>query len=720
MSHSRPLLIALISLTGWAAIEGLIVSRIADEQLPLTAAWLNIGVLAPAILITSIVGALLLSLWRRLAPARALCDLLRSPAPSSALPAIALLLTTPLALTAAAAATVWLGQTLLDSIKTPALTVTTIVLLWGALSLTALAALPLLYLPALALLRRLAPAHISPLHALTALATLSLLAALATSIALRHTVALLPWWIVASPMLSLLLIAAPLITIKPRRTKLPAAALSALLLALGALAYNLPPPLQHHRAIWAGQTSLANLWGEELERLTDWDDDGASALLGGGDCAPHNPLIHPTANDLPNNRVDEDCDGIDLHISSLALPRGQHAHPRPPQAPTKPHIILITTDALSYRHTSPGGYKHDVTPNLKKLSQRAITFENAFSASSSTRLSLPALLTGKFNSQLQLEDKRIHPYGWSPNTLTLAEQLQQHGWNTVQIVSDNYFKSSNWPGYQQGFQNIITQPTKHAKDKHHTAPEVTDEAIKIIRSEHLKPLFLWTHYYDHHAPYVSPYEPDSKKGIVEHYDDEVRFADQHWGRLFEAIEARWRPEEYILIFTADHGETFYGQYQHGTNIDTAVLDIPFIVQTHVQRGTTRTGLVSQLDLLPTLSNLLNIKPDPEWLGESLLPVIFGDAEPEKEILFSLHYIPEAVKNKKDAFFMIGARTKDWYYVEELRKRQQRLMRWSPEKVDVIVEGDAHTQTSQDLRYTTLQQLTWLRARERALKRPEAP
>ncbi len=50
---------------------------------------------------------------------------------------------------------------------------------------------------------------------------------------------------------------------------------------------------------------------EGLRTLVDVDGDGFSPLLGGGDCDDLDRDIHPFGRDVPDDGVDQDCDGVD-------------------------------------------------------------------------------------------------------------------------------------------------------------------------------------------------------------------------------------------------------------------------------------------------------------------------------------------------------------------------------------------------------------------------
>src|SRR5262249_45449731 len=51
--------------------------------------------------------------------------------------------------------------------------------------------------------------------------------------------------------------------------------------------------------------------------MNDFDRDGYGSLLGENDCAPFNPDIHPNARDIPDNGIDENCNGKDFSTKDL-------------------------------------------------------------------------------------------------------------------------------------------------------------------------------------------------------------------------------------------------------------------------------------------------------------------------------------------------------------------------------------------------------------------
>src|SRR6185436_10973507 len=107
-----------------------------------------------------------------------------------------------------------------------------------------------------------------------------------------------------------------------------------------------------------------------------FDRDGYGSLLGENDCAPFNRKIHPTARDIPDNGIDENCNGRDFSVKNAPSYKSGEKLPLPPEYQRDWNVLLITIDATRYDHTTFGGYKQkkgrDTTPNLAKLADRSV------------------------------------------------------------------------------------------------------------------------------------------------------------------------------------------------------------------------------------------------------------------------------------------------------------------------------------------------------------
>jgi arylsulfatase A-like enzyme len=129
----------------------------------------------------------------------------------------------------------------------------------------------------------------------------------------------------------------------------------------------------------------------------------------------------------------------------------------------------------------------------------------------------------------------------------------------------------------------------------------------------------------------------SLRRLIDGYDSGVRHADEYVGRIMARLAAAGVLEETAIIVSADHGENLgeLGIYaEHGT-ADAITCHVPLIIAwPGGRRGTTHTGLQYNLDLAPTLMDLLGRQPCPIWDGQSFAAAITGDkpAAPGREEL----------------------------------------------------------------------------------------
>jgi arylsulfatase A-like enzyme len=130
----------------------------------------------------------------------------------------------------------------------------------------------------------------------------------------------------------------------------------------------------------------------------------------------------------------------------------------------------------------------------------------------------------------------------------------------------------------------------------------------------------------------------SMKKWIDGYDTGIRYVDDYVGRIVERLKAAGIYEDTAIIISADHGENQgeLGIYGEHATADVATCRVPMIVR---WPGVAPRGPASDLqynvDLAPTLMDLLGGEHQPLWDGQSFAPALRGQsAEPRSEIVIS--------------------------------------------------------------------------------------
>lgn len=485
------------------------------------------------------------------------------------------------------------------------------------------------------------------------------------------------------------------IAVLARRARHVRPVASTLLVLLGVATITapiLPRSLGAARASAAQTPGIVGLSTRTVTWLLDVDRDGAAGGAFGEDCAPFDASRGPFAREIPGNGADEDCSGIDLVLPEGGVRRGDpRSGARPAGIAPTPNIVLVTTDALTFAHTTLGGYHASTTPSLAAFASRATHFVNAFSTSSATCNAIPSLFTGR----LALASPGLLPpeYQDPPGGAiapTLAEVLRAAGYRTVALVGARLFSRASWPELGRGFDVVETPGLDDAagdKSKYYLAEDLTTRALAEIQRDDPRPLFLWVHFFDHHAPHGLP--PDTKvigdgRSELSRYDTELAFADRAWGRLFEGIAATWPADRALTIFTSDHGEAFDANHdlgRHETSLRTAEVHVPFVVQAPFGRGEIRRGLVTHLDVMATLVDL--VVPDRSLVldGESLLPSLAAGREPRKRVAFSILWQPRLGPVGAPALRSAAIRTAEDLYIDDREHQTRALYAWPEDPLE---------------------------------------
>lgn len=301
-------------------------------------------------------------------------------------------------------------------------------------------------------------------------------------------------------------------------------------------------------------------------------------------------------------------------------------------------VILLTVDAL--RADMPwSGYSRDIAPNLTKLAQANVVFENHRSTTSFTAQSLPAMLAGRMASTLYRSGYFFA--GYTDANEFFPEVLQQKGIPTVAVQAHMYFDRGK--GLNQGFSSWEMVPGityNERTDEHVTSEKSTALLQKLLSDSKTtgKQFFAWAHYTDPHADYQKHSEcPDFGNSNRDKYDNEVCFTDLHIGKFLAWAEKQPFWERTAIIVSADHGEAFgeHGFNEHAHELYEELVRVPMIVRIPGVASKRITTAHTHLDLAPTILELMGQEPLAGFEGRSMLPEVRGLPGKERFLVLEL-------------------------------------------------------------------------------------
>ena len=320
-----------------------------------------------------------------------------------------------------------------------------------------------------------------------------------------------------------------------------------------------------------------------------------------------------------------------------------------------PDVYLVTIDTLRADHVGCYGYKNVETPALDALAADGIRFTHAYTHSPITNTSHITILTGLLPSVHGVTDFGVP---LSPQHVTAAELLKKQGYQTAAFIGAVILDSNSLaPGLDRGFDFYDNFPKTDSKDAagkntqrfgrvERRGMEVVDHAEVWFDKHRNGPHFVWVHMYDPHDPYEPP-PPFSEKYKDHPYDGEIAYADSALAHWIAYLKKAGVYDNSIIIVTGDHGEGLgeHGEDTHGLFLYDSTLHIPLILKTPAAalRGIVIEAQVRTTDILPTILSATGIAPPSELNGESLFPLIEGNAAttksaaPERELFGETDY-----------------------------------------------------------------------------------
>jgi len=121
-----------------------------------------------------------------------------------------------------------------------------------------------------------------------------------------------------------------------------------------------------------------------------------------------------------------------------------------------------------------------------------------------------------------------------------------------------------------------------------------------------------------------------------HYYGYVSYVDKWTGRVLEALDRQGFTKNTIVLFTTDHGDMLgsHGLMGKGPTYDEAAR-VPLIMRYPplIKPGTATDALVSNVDILPTLLEMMDVKVPSGVQGRNFLSLLEGEAGSRRDAVF---------------------------------------------------------------------------------------
>jgi membrane-anchored protein YejM (alkaline phosphatase superfamily) len=296
----------------------------------------------------------------------------------------------------------------------------------------------------------------------------------------------------------------------------------------------------------------------------------------------------------------------------------------------RPNIIFVVLESFRTKNVGALNAQIDATPYFNELSKQGILFKNFYSNSTLTH---NAVISSLFGIPSGFEAKFYNSYNYP--LYGLPQTLSNSGYECSIIHNgDLDFDNRNLFFKNNNFTHIIDQGdiSKTCKDPYRYSWGVHDEHLMQYfptwLSKQEKPNFSFLLTVSNHHPWTTPssFKPLSFPKTHPTYANflqSLNYTDHCLKLLINNLEKLNLLSNSILFIYGDHGMTMGERndeytnfnYLYEENIKTPLL---ILAKDKIKQELTINNPCSQVDLLPTVLDMLNISSSNHSIGRSLI------------------------------------------------------------------------------------------------------
>ncbi|HEX9180775.1 MAG TPA: sulfatase-like hydrolase/transferase [Burkholderiales bacterium] len=288
-----------------------------------------------------------------------------------------------------------------------------------------------------------------------------------------------------------------------------------------------------------------------------------------------------------------------------------------PGKPRLLNVVVIIEESLGAEFVGAYGDQRGLTPNLDRLAGESVVFADTYATGTRTVRGLEAISA----SFPPLPGDSIVKRSGNEGVFNWATVMQGAGYSPTFIYGGyGTFDNMNYYFGHNGYR--VVDRTDMDQPKFSNIWGVSDEdlfrnAIGVYDAQHAagERIFSLVMTTSNHKPFTFPAGvpgvPEKDGGRLAG----VRYADYAVGRFFE--QARSRPwfADTVFVIVGDHGARVYGK----ENFPLRTYELPLLVYAPGHFAPRRMeGMMSQIDIAPTVLGMLRISYDSSFFGRDVL------------------------------------------------------------------------------------------------------
>jgi N-sulfoglucosamine sulfohydrolase len=309
----------------------------------------------------------------------------------------------------------------------------------------------------------------------------------------------------------------------------------------------------------------------------------------------------------------------------------------------QPNILFILTEDQG-AHMSALGRTDIQTPNMDALAAGGALFRRAYVAYPVCSASKACIMTGLHSHTNGLVNNTNNFFKRADKLTDAEKKTPPYLHTRIRSTAPTLVEVLVKAGYHAAVSGKLHVSPNERFPYHDFIPHVpVKQALNgIIKRAAGKPwFFMHNSITTTHRPFVNsekqpisidpakvvlpPHLPDTpviRRDWAE-YLDGVQKADQAVGEALDALRDSGADANTIIVFMGDHGPA----YPHGKMSPYHLgLHVPLVIKLPGAKPLVSDALVSELDLLPTLLDMLHIDYSAPLHGKSLKPLIEGQKE----------------------------------------------------------------------------------------------